>query len=95
MGFIYAGTMGKKHKTYYMNSITEILKGHYDSVVLEIAKIDEMIASTPNIPIDQLLKHRDRRVKLQEVGTYIKYLQEVNVQQNGQQEHQQSKLIKL
>lgn len=79
-----------------MNTITENLKGHFDAVALEIAKIDEMIASTPNIPVDKLLKDRDRRVRLQEVGTYLKYLQEVNMQQNNEQQPQQpSKLIKL
>lgn len=64
-------------------SIAENLENHHKLVALEITKIDDTICSTPSIPMEQLVKHRNRRVEYQEVGKFINYLMHVNNQQTG------------
>lgn len=50
------------------------IQNYLGNISLEIAKIDSTICDNDNIPIDQLLKHKDRRERLQELFGYIKYL---------------------
>lgn len=52
----------------------EILQEHLGSIAMAIGKIDDTVMSTQGIPTGELIKHRERRVALQDTGEYIKYL---------------------
>lgn len=74
-----------------MNKNEQTLHNHLVNVTLEITKIDDTVTTTENIPVQQLIKLRERRVVLQETSEYLKYLLHV---EKGKEE-EKSKIITM
>lgn len=74
-----------------MNKNQQTIQQHLVNISLEITKIDDMVISTENIPSERLIKHRERRVKLQETSDYLKYLLHVE----SAKIEEQSKIITM
>ena len=74
-----------------MSSTLKILGGHLNNIGKEIAKIDDFITGTENIPCDELIKKHKKREDLLEVGGLINHM--INVEQ--QPKKQESPIIQM